>query len=282
MAAIYWGLAILAAVSVVLFFLGLYRTRSATTKRVTLLAFATVCAIGVYILWLDDSVLLARLLPFSNLIVLGNWFLPACGFLAGTVWRKLPGGVVRRSFYTTALWGVGIFAVLNPLLGSAPTCHDLWRNGVCLQTSKISCSAACAATILREAGIETNEQEMAELCLTRDGTLWQGLYRGLKLKTAGTVWDVEVFRGGEEALRDREPGPLILTVGIPRWADVDPVYTQDYGWTRGEMHAALFYRFADNGNVDMGDPGIDDGREQWSRSDLEVLYRGRGIRLVRR
>lgn len=279
---IYSGLAILATISAALFFLGLRLSRSATTKRVTFIALATVCGIGIYIVWLDDSVLLARLLPFSNLIVLGNWFLPACAFLAGTVWRKLPGSVMRRSVYTTLLLGVGLFAVVQPIWGSPPTCHDMWRNGVCMQTSKISCSAACAATILKAVGIEANEQEMAELCLTRNGTLWQGLYRGLKLKTAGTDWDVEVFAGGESALRDREPGPVILTVGIPRGATVDPVYTEDYGWTPGEMHAALFYRFADNGNVDMGDPGIDDGREQWSREDLKVLYRRRGIRLVQR
>ena len=43
----------------------------------------------------------------------------------------------------------------------------------------------CAST-----ASQSTEQEMAELCLTRHGTSWQGLYRGLKLKTAGTGWDV--------------------------------------------------------------------------------------------
>ena len=33
---------------------------------------------------------------------------------------------------------------------------------------------------------------MAELCLTRRGTSWMGLYRGLKLKTEGTPWKVEM------------------------------------------------------------------------------------------
>ena len=93
---------------------------------------------------------------------------------------------------------------------------------------------------------------------------------------------VFVLRGDEAALRKREPGPIILVVGIPRTAKVDPIYTEDYGWTRGEMHAALFYRFLENGNVAMGDPGVDAGREEWSSEDLKVLYRGRGIRLTRR
>ncbi len=282
MADIYLGLLILAGVSAGLFWLGLRLTRKASKAEVTLLTLLTLGSIAVYIVWLRDSVLLAQWLPFSNLIVLGNWFLPACGLLAGIVWHALPGGLFRKSAYVAALGCVGLFAILKPLWGSPPQCYDRWQNAVCLQTSKISCSAACAATALRAVGIDANEQEMAELCLTRNGTLWQGLYRGLKLKTAGTDWDVEVFRGGEQALRDREPGPLILVVGIPRWANVDPIYTTDYGWTRGEMHSALFYQFLDNGNVAMGDPGVDAGREEWSREDLEVLYRGRGIRLIQR
>src|SRR5260221_7046371 len=44
-------------------------------------------------------------------------------------------------------------------------------------------------TTLFRSGISATEQEMADLCITRRGTYWQGLYRGLKLKTAGTLWE---------------------------------------------------------------------------------------------
>lgn len=279
---IYFGLAIVVLVSLGLFAVGYFLTRTASTIRVTWLTAATVLGLVLYIIFLWDNVLLAQLLPFSNLIVIANWFLPAGAFLSGTVWHKLPGGIARKSFYVLGLIAVGVVALLKPLWGTPPQCHDRWANGVCLQTSDISCSAACAATVLRSVGIDADEQEMSRLCLTRDGTAWQGLYRGLKIKTANSDWDVEVFRCSVEQLRERLPGPVIIVVGIPNKADVNPIYLEDYGWTRGEMHSALLYDFLENGNTDMGDPGVNSGREQWSAEDIRVLYRGRGIRLVSR
>ena len=68
---------------------------------------------------------------------------------------------------------------------------------------------------MREHGIQASEQEMVELCLTRaDGTPALGLYRGLKLKTRGTPWNVEVFRSGLEDLRNADRWPVILLVDV--------------------------------------------------------------------
>ena len=63
-------------------------------------------------------------------------------------------------------------------------------------------------------------------------------------------------------------------------ATVDPIYTERYSWTPGKLHSVVLYGFAENDRVNIGDPSI--GLEQWTVEDLRVLYRGTGLRLVRR
>ena len=151
-----------------------------------------------------------------------------------------------------------------------------------MQTSAKSCAAACAATLLTMHGIAATEQEMAELCLTRRGTTWQGLYRGMKRKTAGTPWDVEVVAGSFAALRSLGQGPAILAAGLPPHAPVARIYTERYGWSPGDWHSVLFFGFRGDGLVAMGEPTPGVGRENWTEEDLRVLWRGRGVRLVPR
>jgi hypothetical protein len=220
-------------------------------------------------------------LPLSNLIVIGNWLPLAAAFVAGLAWRLIPGGVLRRGWPVLILLGLGAFAAIQPLVGEPPECHDHWdHDGICRQTGDKSCSAACAATILSMHGISATEKEMVELCLTRSGTMWQGMYRGLKLKTRGTPYDVCVFSGSISDLRQMTPGALILATGLERGTDVDPIYQEQWGWRPGELHTVLIFDFVENNRVEMADPDV--GREQWTVEDLRILYRGRGMYLVTR
>jgi hypothetical protein len=242
---------------------------------------ATLLATALYAAFLRDNVLLARCLPFSNLIVLGNWFPVGAAILAGLAWRHTPGRRLRRSWPVIGLALVGCYAGIQPLLGRAPTCGNRWdQNGICRQTTPHTCAAACAATVLQTHGISATEQELAELCLTRKGTTWQGLYRGLKLKTTGAPYDVEVFSCSADDLRRFTPDCIILTVGLRRGAKVDSIYEQQYSWTRGVTHAVLFFDFMGKDRVQMADPDV--GKEQWTVDDLRVLFQHRGLRLVRR
>jgi hypothetical protein len=242
---------------------------------------ATLLATALFVVFLRDNVLLARCLPFSNLIVLGNWFPIAAAILAGLAWRHTPGGRLRRSWPVVGLALVGSYAGVQPLLGRTPVCGNQWDpQGICRQTTPHTCAAACAATVLQMHGIPATEQELSELCLTRTGTTWQGLYRGLKRKTAGTPYDVEVFSCNADDLRDLTPDCMILTVGLRRGAQVDPIYEQQYSWTRGVLHAVLLFDFVGQDRVLMADPDV--GKEQWTVGDLQVLFHRRGMRLVRR
>ena len=288
MSDLFWGYIILAVWSTAMFVCARHLTSNRKGRRIELWAACTVLSIVGYAWLLWDNILLAKLVPFSSLIVLGNWFPPLLGFLAGLTWNGVSGSWPKKGVYVGAMLILAVVALVKPIWGTVPDCGSQWQNGVCLQTTPHTCSPCCAATILTDAGIPTTEEEMAELCLTRKGTLWQGLYRGLKIKTRGTDFDVEIFQGNLEHLRELvKDGPLILTVGIPS-GPVDEIYTTRYGWSRGELHSAVLFGFGEetgseaDQRVEMGDPGVEEGREEWSVADLRVLYRGRGLRLIPR
>lgn len=300
------GIGILALLSSLLFLAGRHLGRRLSVRWAKGVGVAAVGALAAYHGLLADDILLARLLPVSNLIVVGNWTPLPLGLLAGLAWSLIPrlavGAdparpvdqpgrtakdaprivLIRRVVVVLFLGLVGSYAVIRPLWGQAPTCGNRWDGDFCLQTTDSTCTAACAVTLLRAHGIQATEGEMAALCLTRRGTVWQGLFRGLTLKTAGTPWRVEIVRGPFEGLRSLGRGPAILEAGLPRDAEVARIYTERYGWSQGEWHSVLFFGFRGNGRVAMGDPTPGIGREDWTEEDLRVLWGGRGMRLVPR
>lgn len=277
---LYLGLLVLAALSVALFGAGRTIGLRVSRRAVNRLSVLTIVALLAYIACLWDQVTLARWLPFSNLIVLGNWFPFEAALLGGVASSQSSVPVWRRGLIVTALQLTGAFVAISPLMGAAPRCGHAWSEGICLQTTKQTCSAASAATLLRLHGIEATEQEMADLCLTRLGTNWMGLYRGLKKKTAGTDWDVEVFTGSADELRSLGC-PAILSVGLSRSSQSDPLYQTELGWTPGVRHSVVLLKFVTD-LVEIGEPTPGAGRERWINSDLQELYLGQGMRLVRR
>ena len=198
----------------------------------------------VYLEFFWDDTRLVRLLPVSSMIILGNWLPLATAFLAGFAWQTVPGYWLRRYASAATLLIVGEYALIHPMLGAPPHCLNKWSDGISLQTTYATCSAACAATVLRAKGIPASEQEMAELCLTRhNGTNWQGLYRGLKLKTAGTDWDVEVFHADVATLRRLAPDAIIITVKLDTSKVHDRRYIDDWGWQPNVSHSSVFFNF---------------------------------------
>ena len=102
--------------------------------------------------------------------------------------------------------------------------------GWCAQTSDYTCGAAAAAMLLRAAGVETNEQEMARECLVRAGVgvTDYTLLRGLRRKLEGTGWRVELRRGLSYEDLIRLPKPCLVSlqqawlldhVVVVEWAD---------------------------------------------------------------
>jgi hypothetical protein len=282
MADIYLACAAMVALSAALFALTRRMARGLRRTTCDLLAVLLVMVLFYYIgnVWYD--VRLARWLPLASLIVVGNWLPPLSAMLAGIVWRREPTMLRRWTFGGGMLVAAG-YAMIHPLLGSPPECGDHWdRLGTCLQTTDKTCSPACAATLLRAYGIATTEQEMAELCLTRKGTNWQGLYRGLKLKTAGTPWDVEIVRCSSGQLAKLADRPMIMSVGLESDATVDSDLRREFGWIPGVNHSIVLTGFSKSGLAIVADPSIEFSREQWDRATLDMLWHGYAFRLVER
>ena len=240
---LYTALAVMLVASAAALAVALGIARAAGPRAAALLALLSCGFVVCFALLLRDHLLLTRLLPVSAVVIYGNALPPAVAFLTGIAWRRIPGGPARKAVLLLPLLALCLYQSYGFLLGRPPPLEDRWKGDVCRQTSPASCSAAAAATLLRAHGIEATEAEMARLCLTRSGgTPMHGLYRGLKLKTAGRGWDAEAFRGDLATLRN-EGGPILLTVRLDRGAHVDPRYEQLWGWTPGVAHTVVFYGF---------------------------------------
>lgn len=244
------------------------------------IAVCAVVALALNVAYFRHSVWPAKFLPFPNMMVLAEPSPILAAILVGAGAVILPGGAARRALWLVPLTAVCLFASYGYLLGTPPRLGNLWRAGVCRQTSPASCGPAAAATLLAAYGIPANEEEMAQLCLTTaDGTSSRAIYRGLLLKTAGTDRRVEIFRGDLDALRKLD-GPVLLNVRLDPTSKTDPRYEQKWGWRPGVAHSIVLFRVLRNGRFMVGDPSV--GRELWDQKAIETLWHGEGFRLVPR
>lgn len=116
--------------------------------------------------------------------------------------------------------------------------------------------------------------------MNRDAPKSQGLYRGLKLKTADSPYRVDTIESTVDELLKADQWPVLLLVHLDPDADVDPRYEEEWGWTPDLRHAVVVFGRIGEDRLDVGDPSI--GREQWTLEDLRVLWHGDGLRLVKR
>lgn len=277
---LWFGMAINLAVSLICGYVVRQLSRQWPLRWVDVAGGVLAFALVGYIVAVWDRPCLARWLPYSNLIVLGNALPLFTAVLAGLSCRRLRGRPRTRTTVVVLLTVVGVGALIRPLFGEAPACESRWEGDACLQTTKHTCSAASAATALRRVGITTTEAEMARLCLTRRGTHWMGLYRGLSRKLP-PAWRVEVFDAKNlETLRQvSQDAPAILTVELPRDVPLGWKYRQESGWLPGVSHSVVCLGPDGGDHWRIVDPA--NGLERWSTADLMVLWQGHGMRLTR-
>jgi predicted double-glycine peptidase len=277
MSDIYIGIVIMLLLNATSFALAYWLSKDSSAQRFYTMAGAVVGLFALYQLYLHDRGIMAALLPFSNLIIVGNWVPVFGAFVAGMALRRIPGDRQRKIIYALPLLGLSVYVVFAQLRGEIPEGNERFADGMILQSTLSSCGAACAATLLRANGIPASEVEMIHHCLTRErGTHWYGLYRGLKLKTERTGLRVKLLEGDINMLRALRQ-PAILSVRLDRQPGVD-TYVRE-GWVPGVQHAVVLYGFAGDDELIIGDPAV--GLDHWHLNDLALLWHGEAITLVK-
>lgn len=118
---------------------------------------------------------------------------------------------------------------------------------------------------------------MAELCLTRRGTNWKGLYRGLTLKLQSQRRTIEAVALSVEELQQQFSDPCILQCELKVDSDESSVAYELDGWVRGQPHSVVLMDIR-NDRFEVFDPSA--GMEVWSREAMETLWHGQVIRVA--
>ncbi len=239
-------------------------------------------ATAAYLQYLWDRPLLSRLLPFSSAVILGNW-LPVVGsFFLGVFLKTERITQVRRIVLASVMVGISGYSLAKPMLGQPPACIPSFNNRTLdFQTTNQTCSAACAASLLRMHGISATEDELSKTCLTRRGTHWLGVYRGLKLKTANTNWDVVAEEVNPKDLfkSNMNYGILAMSFHSPEQGHaVDP----EWGFESHVGHTVLVLQSRSSILLDVFDPSPEYGHETWTADVFSRVKQSILLRLVPR
>lgn len=284
MADLYCGMSLMLVLAAACFAATRRAVRGVPWPACELFAVVIVAAICIHIRWFWDDIRLAHWLPFSNLIVVGNLYVPLAGILAALAWRRIEQSSVRRWFVLLLLLGSSLYTTVRPVMGVPPRCEQQWEQTPSgrfhFQTTDATCSPAAAATLLSLYNIPADEQEMAELCLTRNGTTWKGLFRGLMLKTRASCWDVEVFHAGADRTLTDDKLPVVLCTELRPDHPNALEYQREWGWIPGTSHSVVVVSRLRAHEFVVHDPVA--GREVWTEDDLRAVWAGDGMRLVAR
>jgi hypothetical protein len=228
-------------------------------------------------LW--NQPVLTQLIPASSLIILANW-LPLWGSFFVGIYVASQVGFLRRSVLSILTLLLCVYSSVAPTLGTSPRCAaDTDQFELHSQTTPHTCSPACAVSVLRLHGIEATENELAELCLTREGTHWLGLYRGLMLKTEDSAWTVAVEPFSESNLVRSSSTPCVLSVNVDTKCFGA---TADHGFRNNVGHSVVCLGRSGRDRVAVFDPSPDFGVEDWDHDIFQAVTSGVVLRLVPR
>ncbi|MFK7822350.1 MAG: hypothetical protein AB8G99_26890 [Planctomycetaceae bacterium] len=277
MADIYSGAMIMLSICSLLWIVGLKATQHRSQRLGLLVAKLVVLLIVAYIVFLWDNAVLTAIIPYSNVILLGNFFPVGAAILSGIACGRLREFRYRQAATAIAMLAAGGVGLFWPLLGSPPECGDKWVNGACLQTTRSSCMAAASATLLQSHGVTASEKRMARLCFTREhGTNWLGLYHGLAVKLKSRGLRPALFDETLKQLRQHRDPQIISCELTEETAKAHPRLRDEWGWIVGVKHAVVLLEIDDQ-TVRVADPA--NGLEVWSLAQLQLLWDGRGARV---
>ncbi len=275
-----WGISMLGLLAVVAVLL-CFRAAQAWSRSQRMAGVMVFLLIGLgFFRWAYDSAAVVALLPPGWLPYAAEWQVLLVALAAGVFLREVTLPLWRRGLLSLGLVAVSLLPVIRMVAGAAPPSAEKWSGDVCRQTHPATCSAAAAATLLRQHGYTTSEREMIELCFTRkDGTSLGGLVRGLAEKVRDREFQVKAASLKLEDLKQGKTCPLILIMNLRQEvADRELRYENQWGWAVGQSHAVVLFGFTPEGEPIIGDPSV--GKEVWSSKGLEELWTGAAVWLV--
>ena len=216
----------------------------------------------ITVLWLFYNLSVFHLLKMQTLIrVLSLTRIEYTAFFVGVfsaviqLWinrrYKLKGAFSRHNgvvFTVFLMIPVYIYPIIYPV---ETEYHDMWRNGVCIQSSEETCGPSCVATLLRQFDIRVTEKEVADrVFLSKMGTdIWH-LARYFKRQGL----EVEIVR-----ISERPVDPPVPSIAM--------VHQEGMGLYN---HCIVILDKTENTFV-IGDPGF--GRVQWPKETVFRIYR---------
>jgi hypothetical protein len=256
---------------------GIRLGQTASTRLQLIIQLLVVVACSCYFFFVWDRPFLSQYLPHTALIVLANWHPMMGSFFAGMYLASGRIKLRRRLILGPMTLALAGYSIVAPVLGHAPICATATSaSPLIAQTTPYTCSPAAAASLLRLYGIAATESEMAKLCLTRHGTHWMGVYRGLKLMTEGTPWEVVAQPFSRKAVMSLGDSPALLSINI----DTDRIRTcEDHGFRGSSGHSVLALGSRDHREVMVFDPAPSYGIERWDRKLLSWVSHGVILRL---
>jgi hypothetical protein len=283
------AIAFMMMLSVVTFVLTSRVLSRASSLTLNVAAVITMLLIAAYVYLVWGQLWIVNWIPLPAVVVLSNWFPILLAVLAAILWQQM----ASQSFWRKApaqlvLMSVTVWTVMSALPYAQHECGDEWIPAtdwlpwrICLQTTDHTCSAASAATLLDALGIPASENEMSELCLTRRGTTWLGMYHGISIKLMGTPFRVRFFEGSiDELINITKTRPVLLCCELSAEVAAHvPKYQQEDGWIPGVLHSVVCFGALDADSFIIGDPS-QPRVERWSRRDLVNLWSGTGLMIT--
>ena len=223
----------------------------------------------------------ANVLPTAGVIHWANFVPIFIAFVVGISSVSVQLQSWRRPLTVSLLSFIGLAYLLVPLARPLLSPVDIavqsiWSEGVCMQSHESTCGAAAAATLLRMKGVDANEHQMVDACLTSvHGTEPLGLYRGLSVGTRNHEATAKVASANPSLWQDKGQVPCVALV---KFDESD--HAARVRWLlgpRGEGHAIVVIGLQADGMWSIADPAV--GLVSWSNEDLRRRFTGDAIYL---
>jgi len=260
-----------------------YISKKGKPYSLLLLCLSLILGLSGYFLSIRPD-LFTKILPFSWAIFYSNLYpFAAALFIPVAIRRAKTRFQKARIIILCAALFVITLIPFRDYLSKPPKIYDskMDENGVCLQTSSDTCSAASIVTLLGMYGIKTTEAEASLLALTKEGrgTDRLGIYRALKILTShDKKFHVRIEKlTADELIRKNKPA--IITVGLVE----NPSTPQEkemaarFNWQPGAVHDVVFMGKdeKDPSRARIGEPQF--GLERWPRTALDSLFKNIAI-----